>query len=142
VTGKALALRAAPRAWQVGVTMKMAEARSAALALPESVELPHHASTSFRVRGKIYATAPPGDEYLHLFVGENLRELAIAMHPGWAAPLYWGGRVRGLKVTLAGADRRKVGELLWEAWRDKAPATLAATLPAPPGPRRVASQRG
>ena len=118
--------------------MKLAEARKAALALPDSAELPHHESTSFRVRGRIYATAPPGEAYLHVFVSENLRELAIAMHPGWAEPLYWGGRVRGLKVTLATADRRRVGELLWEAWRETAPPSRAATRPAPPGPRPVA----
>ncbi|MGC2166057.1 MAG: MmcQ/YjbR family DNA-binding protein [Gallionella sp.] len=36
--------------------MTLNEARQLALSLPEATEQPHHEPTSFRVRGKIFAT--------------------------------------------------------------------------------------
>lgn len=112
--------------------MKLTQVRRVALALPQSAESPHHESTSFRVRGRIYATAPPGGAYLHVFVDENVRELALAMHAGCAQPLLWGGRVRGLRIVLDVAPVHVVAGLLWEAWRHKAPKALAATVPTAP----------
>jgi len=38
--------------------MTSEQARTLALALPETVEQDHHGIPSFRVRGKIFATAP------------------------------------------------------------------------------------
>ena len=40
--------------------MTLDDVRSFALSLPETTEAPHHERTSFRVRGKIFATALPG----------------------------------------------------------------------------------
>ena len=80
--------------------VKLAQVRRIALALPQSTESPHHESTSFRVLGKIYATAPPGGAYVHAFVDENVRELALAMHADCTQPLLWGGSVRGLRIVL------------------------------------------
>ena len=42
--------------------MKMSQLRTFALALPETTEEPHFNYSSFRVRGKIFATVPP-DEF-------------------------------------------------------------------------------
>lgn len=105
--------------------MKLAQVRKIALALPESTEEPHFAFTSFRIRGKIFATAPPGDRYLHVFVSEEERELALAMERNYVEKLFWGGRLRGLRVVLPKAKPKIVAELLTRAWTHKAPKKLA-----------------
>ena len=43
-------------------------ARAFALSLPEATEEPHHDMSSFRVRGKIFATVPPDGEHLHVYL--------------------------------------------------------------------------
>lgn len=104
--------------------MKLAQVRKIALALPEVSEAPHFAFTSFRIRGKIFATAPPGDEYLHVFVADEERELALAMERSYVEKLFWGGKVCGLRVVLPKAKPKIVAELLMRAWTHKAPKKL------------------
>ena len=82
--------------------------------------------TSFRVRGKIFATVPPGGEYLHVFVDEEEIRAAVAEDPAAFEPLLWGTRVRGIRVRIAAASDDRVAELLEESWHRKAPARLAA----------------
>src|SRR5262252_5419935 len=53
-------------------------ARAFALSLPGSTEEPHFEASSFRVRGKIFATVPPDDEHLHVFVDEGEVRAAVA----------------------------------------------------------------
>ena len=48
--------------------MQLVEVRNYALSLPEVHEEPHFQYNSFRVNGKIIATVPPENEYLHVFV--------------------------------------------------------------------------
>jgi hypothetical protein len=104
--------------------MKLADARRIALSLPEATEEPHFALTSFRINGKIFATAPPGGEYLHVFVSEEERELALVMAPDCLEKLLWGGKVRGLRVVLGKAKPKVVADLLMRAWSRKAPKRL------------------
>ncbi len=104
--------------------MTLAQARRIALALPEAAEAPHHHMTSFRVRGKIFATVPPEGTHLHIFVGDDHRELALAAHPACCEKLWWGAKVAGLRVTLAPAPPALVRDLLLTAWRAKAPRSL------------------
>ena len=101
-------------------------ARAFALSLPAVTEEPHFEMTSFRVRGKIFATAPPGGEYLHVFVDEGEIRAAVAEDPAAFEPLLWGKRVRGVRVRIAAAPDERVAELLEESWHRKAPARLAA----------------
>ena len=101
------------------------EARRLALALPEAGEQPHFDMTSFRVRGKIFATAPPGGGWLNVFLDEDEASAYVAEDPAAFQPLYWGQRHRGLRVELA-ACPAGVAEVLAEAWRRKAPKRLAA----------------
>jgi hypothetical protein len=108
----------------------LAEARRIALALPQTTEEPHHEKTSFRVRGKIFATAPPDGKFLHALLEEPAVEAWTAEDPAAFAPLRWGQRIRGVRVTLAAAPRDQVAELLEEAWRRRAPRRLAAELDA------------
>jgi len=112
--------------------MKLADARRMALSLPEAAEQPHFDYTSFRVRGKIFATAPPSGEHLHVFVGEELREPALAINPEFLEKLLWGSSVRGLRVELSKAKPAVVAELLRQAWQCKAPKALLAQAKIPP----------
>jgi hypothetical protein len=105
--------------------MRFADARRYALELPEAAAAPHHQYESFRVRGKIFATVPPDREHLHVFVGEEQRELALARYPDAAEKLWWGKKVLGLRIRLQPARAAFVKELLLEAWRLKAPKSLA-----------------
>jgi hypothetical protein len=104
--------------------MKLAQARRTALLLPESTEAPHFHFTSFRVAGKIFATAPPDEKYLHIFVDESDREIALALHGEWMEKPFWGAKVVGLRVTLLTAKPKVVSELLKKAWSRKAPKRL------------------
>jgi hypothetical protein len=108
--------------------MKLEAARRLALSLPEAVEAPHHEAPSFRVRGRIFATVPPGETHVHVFVPEPQRDLALAMHPDVLEPLRWGGKVVGLRVALRPATASVVGPLLRAAWARRAPASLHAAL--------------
>ena len=110
--------------------MNLAQARRIALALPEVTEAPHFHYSSFRVRGRIFATFPPAGGFLNILVDEDQRELAPAVEAGFLEPLTWGRKVVGLRVSLAKARAAWVRELLQHAWSLKAPKRLAATLPA------------
>ena len=101
------------------------QVRRYALSLPEVTEQPHFDYASFRVRGKIFVTVPPDGRHLHVFVGEEQRELALAVHATCLEKLWWGGKVVGLRVDLAKADGKAVKELMRQAWARKAPKSLA-----------------
>ena len=95
--------------------MKMAAVRRFALSLPDVTEQPHHEFSSFRVRGRIFATVPPAEDVIHVFVDEMDRERALAMHPQWAEKLLWGGKVRGLRIVLEAAEAAAVKALVRQA---------------------------
>ena len=99
--------------------------RRCALSLAEVTEQPHFDYVSFRVRGKIFITVPPDGKHLHVFVAEEQRELALAVHPACVEKLRWGGKVVGLRVDLAKAEGKAVKELIHQAWSRKAPKSLA-----------------
>ncbi len=101
-------------------------ARRFALSLPGATEEPHFDMASFRVRGKIFATVPPDEACLHVFVDEPEIEAAVAEDPAAFEPLRWGQRVRGLRIRLGQAPEDRVQELIEESWRRKAPRRLAA----------------
>lgn len=104
--------------------MKIAEVRRFALCLPEATEAPHFHFASFRVRGKIFATAPPDGAHVHIFVGDEEREQALELDPEFVEKLHWGKRVVGVRVALAKAKPAVVTRLLAQAWKRKAPKTL------------------
>ena len=100
--------------------MKLEQARKYALSLPGTTEQPHFDFTSFRVRGKIFATAPPAGTHLHVFVDEEQRAPLIAAEPETFAPLPWGSKVVGVKVTLEHVKPGTVKLLLRQAWTRRA----------------------
>jgi hypothetical protein len=79
-------------------------------------EEPHHNYSSFRVRGKIFITIPPDEEFIHVFVGEEDREPALAMYPDFIEKLLWGTKVLGLRVRLASAKPAVVKSLASRAY--------------------------
>jgi len=111
----------------------LAEARKFALSLPQTTEEPHHEFSSFRVKGKIFATVPPAETHLHLFVDDELREQMVTTSPEVFEKLWWGEKVVGLRVNLSAARPPVVLDLLKAAWLRKAPKRLAAGDEKTPG---------
>jgi hypothetical protein len=116
----------------------LAQACAFALSLPGTTEEPHFDMTSFRVRGKIFATAPADGSTLHVFVDEGEVEATVTEQPREDQPrafepLLWGQQVRGLRILLAAAPDDRVRELLAESWRRKAPTRLVAEFDAGTG---------
>ncbi len=111
----------------------LASARQFALSLPGAGEEPHFDMSSFRVNKKIFATVPPDNCHLHVFVGEDEIEACVAEDPGTFEPLRWGQQVRGLRILLAQAADDRVAELLAESWRRKASKRLLAEFDAAGG---------
>ena len=99
--------------------MKLETVRVAAMALPETTEEPHHHFGSFRVRGKIFVTIPPDNEHIHVFVNEQDRELALAAYPEFTEKLLWGGKVVGVRVSLARATPAVVKAMVRQAYEHK-----------------------
>lgn len=104
--------------------MKLATVRKWSLSLPEVTEEPHHNFGSFRVKGKIFVTMPPGDEHIHVFLPEHGREQALELYPAFVEKLLWGGKVVGVRVSLHNADPAVVKAMVQEAWMHKAPKSL------------------
>ncbi|HUF72218.1 MAG TPA: MmcQ/YjbR family DNA-binding protein [Gammaproteobacteria bacterium] len=99
--------------------MRVDAVRRFALSLPEATEEPHFHYTSFRIGGKIFATMPPGNDLLHVFVPEEDREAATAAHPDICESLHWGKRVVGVRVELTKASASLVEDLLRAAYDSK-----------------------
>ena len=104
------------------------QVRQFALSLPETTEEPHFHLTSFRVKGKIFATAPPDGESLRVFVSDEERQIALNEYPDFLEELLWGKRVVGLSITLAIAQPAVVENLLMQGWARKAPKKLHASF--------------
>lgn len=94
--------------------------------MPGATEEPHFDMSSFRVRGKIFATVPHDGCHMHVFVDEAEVQAAVAEDPAAFEPLRWGQRIRGLRIRLAAAPAERVAELIEESWRRKASARLVA----------------
>jgi hypothetical protein len=108
--------------------VKLVEIRDHALSLPKVTEEPHFDLSSFRIRGKIFATITADERYLHVFIDEDDRERAIAIDGANFEKLWWGKKVMGLRVHFMQADLDLVKELLTQAWRRKAPKRLLASF--------------
>ena len=104
--------------------MKLAAARAIALALPEVTEADHHGRSSFRVRGKIFATVPD-HEHFNVMLPDDVVDLALQRAPTACTPLRWGRQLAGVRVALTAIKPTQLADLLAEAWRIKAPRALA-----------------
>ncbi len=104
--------------------MNVRDLRRFALSLPEVSEQPHFHLTSFRVKGKIFATMPPDGSFLNVFVDDEQREVMTAVDPAVYETLRWGKQIAGLHVRLPAAKGADVKTLLRAAWERKAPKKL------------------
>ena len=107
------------------------DARAAALDLPGVEEAPHHEIVSFRVGGRIIATAPDATCLRVMLDAERILELC-AREPDLYRPVPWGRRVAAVALDLSRAELVDVRELLEEAWRRR----VTPPRPTPPGPGR------
>lgn len=107
------------------MTVDVEAVRAFALSLADTTEEPHHHFSSFRVKGKIFATLPPGGELVNVMLGENEARAAHAEDPKACQLMPWGKKIAGVQVTLAAADPVHVRELLEDAYRAKAPRPKA-----------------
>jgi hypothetical protein len=113
------------------------DVRAVALALPEATERPAWDMACLRVRDKVFASMPPGEEWVavRLAPGEST-ELAAERPEVFSVPHHYRNSTM-VVVQLAAVDRAELAELLTEAWRLRAPARLRAAFDAadatPPG---------
>ncbi len=112
------------------VALAFDDARAAALSLPGAEEHPHHEIVSFRVRGRIFATAPD-EACLRVMVDEARVLELVAREPDVYRPVPWGRRVAAVAIDLTRAEAAEVRDLLEEAWRRRVPPSWVA-----PGPGR------
>lgn len=112
--------------------MELDAARRFALSLPETTEEPHFDMSSFRVKGKIFATVPQGGATLHVFVDPDEGRALLAEEAPAFEQIAWGKQLRTdwIRVHLRLADVAQVRELLEDAWRMKAPKRVLAAYDA------------
>jgi hypothetical protein len=97
------------------------------MALPDATEQPHFHLTSFRVKGKIFATAAPDGSYMNVFVDDERCAIMVAVDPKAYQTLTWG-TTGYLHVHLSVAKARDVETLLRMAWERKAPKKVGPQL--------------
>jgi hypothetical protein len=105
--------------------MDIETVRKIALGFPEVVEQDHFGNPSFRVRGRIFATAPDGT-HLNVMIDPFDVDAVVHAEPESCAELLWGKEVRGVRVSLPKAPPAIVEELLRVAWKRKAPKRLSS----------------
>src|SRR5437660_567646 len=101
------------------------EFRNLALSLPEASEDAHMGHPDFRVRGKIFATLGPDEDWGMVKLTLEQQASLIRTEPNVYQPASgaWGRRGCTI-VRLAGADLATVREALIAAWRNTAPKRL------------------
>jgi hypothetical protein len=99
--------------------MTLDQVRQFAMSLQDVTEEPHFEYMSFRI-GMIFATAPPGGEYLHIFLDEAERMSALERYPDFLEELFWGKRAIGVRVLLSAAKAEVIRTLVETAYSAKA----------------------
>jgi hypothetical protein len=102
------------------------EFRSLALDLPEASEDAHMGHPDFRIRGKIFATLGPDEDWGMVKLTPQQQADFMHREPRVFEPASgaWGRRGATI-VTLAAANEPTVREALILAWRNTAPKRLA-----------------
>ena len=102
------------------------EFRSLALSLPEAVEDAHMGHPDFRVRGKIFATLEPDEDWGMVKLTPELQASFVRTDSDVFQPFRGAWGRRGCtKVCLAAAQEQTVRQAMIEAWRNTAPKRLA-----------------
>ncbi len=105
------------------------EFRQLALDLPEAVEGAHMGHADFRVRGKIFATLGPEEDWGMVKLKADTQGMFVRSEPAVFQPFAgtWGRR-GCTRIALAVAREPSVRQALIAAWRNTAPKRLAETL--------------
>jgi hypothetical protein len=106
--------------------MTAGEFRRIALSMPEALESAHMGHPDFRVRGKIFATLWPDDEWgMVKLTPEQQREFMVDDAEVFSpVPGGWGAK-GSTRVKLKPADRGPVRRAMTAAWRNVAPKRLS-----------------
>jgi hypothetical protein len=101
------------------------EFRSLALSLPEAAEAAHMEHPDFRVRGKIFATLGPNEDWGMVKLTPEQQASYLRTEPDVYRPASgaWGRRGCTI-VRLEDADAASVRQALTLAWRNTAPKRL------------------
>ena len=103
------------------------EFRNLALSLPEASESAHMNHPDFRVRGKIFATLGPDEEWGMVKLTADSQASWVRAEPDVFEPFSGGwGRQGYTKVNLACAHESTVRLAMIAAYRNTAPKRLAA----------------
>jgi hypothetical protein len=102
-----------------------AEARRAALSLPDAVEMDHHGRPSFRVNGAIFATLWAAGKMNVMLDHHGIMD-AVDAHPDVCTEMWWGQRLAAVQVDLASAKPSVLKELLSAARARKSAARKRA----------------
>jgi hypothetical protein len=100
--------------------------RNLALSLPEASEAAHMGHPDFRVRGKIFATLGPDEDWGMVKLTPDLQGSFVRTEPDVFQPVKGAWGRRGCTyVCLAAAQESTVRQALVAAWRNTAPKRLA-----------------
>jgi hypothetical protein len=103
--------------------------RELALSFPEAVEAAHMNHPDFRVRGKIFATLGPDEDWGMVKLTPEQQALFTGTEPAVFQPVKGGWGKRGAtRVQLDAATEPAVQQALRAAWRNVAPKRLAEQL--------------
>jgi len=103
--------------------------RSLALSLPEAAEDAHMGHPDFRVRGKIFATLGPAEDWGMVKLTADQQGSFVRLEPEVFQPFNGAWGRRGCtKICLAAAQEETVRQALIAAWRNTAPKRLAQQL--------------
>jgi hypothetical protein len=103
--------------------------RSVALSLPQTAEKAHMGHPDFRVRGKIFATLGPDEDWGMVKLTPEQQRDFIRVEPQVFQPFNGAWGARGCtKVCLLQATEEAVRRALIAAWRNTAPKRLSEQL--------------
>ncbi len=119
---KAPAKKSVSRATRAADPGSTALLRKHALKLPETAEAPHFDMPSFRVAGKIFATARLKERKCMLKLPRDLQLVLCAAHPGAIEPVpgTWGERGATF-VFIDKIAESLFADLVASAWANAAP---------------------
>jgi hypothetical protein len=110
--------------------MTAVEFRKLALDLPEAVESSHMNHPDFRVRGKIFATLWPDDDWGMVKLTPEQQTMFTHSEPKIFEPIQGGwGRRGATRVLLRVAKKSSVKKALVAAWLNTAPKKLSNQFP-------------
>lgn len=103
------------------VTVK--EAEKLALGLPGARQGDHHGRPSFRVSNRIFATLWD-ERHLNVMVDEAGILSAVQKWSDACEEVWWGKRLRAVRVDLDRAEQPMLADLLADSWEQKAAKRL------------------